>query len=64
MSLDRELVIERLCDDDIDTIIHNCRSDYLRDLVMGGFKGYMNMLDWELVNELDCRGIEFDGGNE
>jgi hypothetical protein len=57
----RELAIEKLVDNDFDTVMN---SDYgvelLRSILDSGFKGYRAMSDNELIMELDQRDISPD----
>ena len=53
----REKAIQELVGCDIDTI--NNAEDYLRGILEGGFIGYSNMSDEELMDELECRDISY-----
>jgi len=61
----RELAIEKLVDNDFDTVMN---SDYgvelLRSMLDSGFKGYRAMSDDELIMELDQRDISPDFGDD
>jgi hypothetical protein len=61
----RELAIEKLVDNDFDTVMN---SDYgvelLRSILDSGFKGYRAMSNDELIMELDQRDISPDFGND
>jgi len=61
----RELAIEKLVDNDFDTVMN---SDYgvelLRSILDSGFKGYRAMSDDELIMELDQRDISPDFGDD
>lgn len=60
MSLNREMVVDRLIADDMDTILNQGYDNYLYDLLLTGFKGYQNLSDTELMVELNGRGIDYD----
>jgi len=61
----RELAIEKLVDNDFDTVMN---SDYgvelLRSILDSGFKGYRAMSDDELIMELDQRDISSNFGDD
>jgi hypothetical protein len=54
---DRELAINALVDDDINTFTSNDFDDYFKELLVFGCKGYANMTDEELMRELTDRDI-------
>jgi hypothetical protein len=60
----RELAISELVDNDMDSI-RNDDGWYLSSILTNGFKGYTNMTDEELIEELNCRDIsELFGDND
>ena len=61
MSLSKDMMVERLVRDDMDTILNQGFDNYLYDMLVSGFKGYENMADVDLISELNERGIPYDG---
>lgn len=61
MSLSREMMVDRLVCDDMDTILNQGFDNYLYDMLVSGFPGYENMSDVDLIRELNERGIDYDG---
>lgn len=53
---DREAAIETVIADDLNTL-HECSDSSIRSVLQWGFKGYYNMTDEELMNELIDRDI-------
>jgi hypothetical protein len=53
----RNAMIEILVDNDINTIESGDSPSFLYDLLTLGFKGYENMFDDELVQEMNERGL-------
>lgn len=61
---DREMAIEELVCNDMDTV-RNDDGWYLSSILSNGFKGYKNMTDEELIQELRERDIsELFGDND
>lgn len=62
---DREKAIDTLINDDIEMITVNYYIDALNLMLESGFKGYRNMTDEELIQELNDRDIsELFGDND
>lgn len=62
---DREKAIDTLINDDIDSILNNHYLDAINFILESGFKGYRNMTDEELIQELKERDIsELFGDND
>jgi len=55
----RASVIERIIADDLNTL-YECSNDSVRSVLNWGFKGYQNMTDEELEQELRDRDIEME----
>ena len=55
---DRDEAINTLIGDDIDSILNNHYLDAINFILESGFKGYRNMADNELLQELKERGLE------
>ena len=56
---DKELAIQSLVDDDLNTILsYNDDNWILSEMLVNGFKGYSNYTDQELMQELKERGLE------
>ena len=53
----RTKAIETLVNDDMDTFVSNDFDEYVKDVLTYGFKGYQNMTDEELEQELNGRDI-------
>jgi len=53
---DRAAAIETIIADDLNTL-HECSDSSIRSVLEWGFKGYYNMTDEELMNELMERDI-------
>ena len=53
---DRSAAIETIIGDDLNTL-HECSDSSMRSVLQWGFKGYHNMTDEELMNELIDRDI-------
>ena len=61
---DRYSAIDELISNDMNTI-ENDDGFYLSSILLNGFKGYENMTDEELIQELNERGIsEVFGDND
>jgi hypothetical protein len=64
MAFDRATAIGRLVSCDMDTILNQHYDDYLYEMLLVGFKGYENLTEEELVDELLIRDIvlgDFNG---
>lgn len=54
---DRTKAIDELIYNDIDTVAHFDGDYYLEAILRNGFKGYINMTNEELIQELNERDI-------
>ena len=55
--IDRDKIIDRLIDDDYDTVMSG-GNDYLYGLLYSGFKGYQNYTDEQLITEINERDFQ------
>ncbi len=60
----RDKAISELVDVDCYDIIKNGCSDYLVDILLGGFTGYNKFTDEELMQELTDRDVSYLFGDE
>lgn len=54
----RDALIDRLIDDDTDTVYNSGGTEYLYNILKYGSKGYDDYTTEELLSELNDRGID------